>query len=66
MKVIRERVWFGLPTLLFCFALIILDAASVVDIEKFGYAVIGGWVATLINFYYRKDKKDEGKPEVTK
>ena len=50
----KERILFGLPTLLFCFALIILDSAGYIDIEKFGYAVIGGWVALLINFYYRK------------
>jgi len=50
----KERLLFGLPTLFFSFALIILDAARVIDIEKFGYAVIGGWVALLINFYYRK------------
>jgi len=54
-----ERIAFGLPTLLFSFALIILDAAGYIDIEKFGYAVIGGWVALLINFYYRKAKKEE-------
>jgi len=32
---------------------------KIIDIEKFGYAVIGGWVAILINFYYRKNKKEE-------
>jgi len=53
----KERVWFGLPTLLFSFFLIFADVAKYIDIEKFGYAVIGGWVALLINFYYRKDKK---------
>ena len=51
----KERVLFGLPTLLFCFSLILLDASNLIDIEKFGYAVIGGWVALLINFYYRKN-----------
>lgn len=55
---IQERVFFGLPTLLFSFLLIYMDASNKIDIEKFGYAVIGGWVALLINFYYRKDKKD--------
>ncbi|KKM84019.1 hypothetical protein LCGC14_1303440 [marine sediment metagenome] len=59
MKINWERITFGLPTLLFSFALIILDAANIIDIEKFGYAVIGGWVAILINFYYRKNKKEE-------
>ena len=63
MKKNWERVLFGFPTLLFCFALIILDAMGTIDIEKFGYAVIGGWVATLINFYYRKAKKEESKEE---
>ncbi len=58
MKINWERMAFGLPTLLFAFALIILDASGIIDIEKFGYAVIGGWVAILINFYYRKDKKE--------
>lgn len=58
MKMNWERITFGLPTLLFAFALIILDAASIIDIEKFGYAVIGGWIAILINFYYRKNKKE--------
>lgn len=57
---VRERVIFGLPTLLFCFFLIYMDAVGHINIEKFGYAVIGGWVAILINFYYRKDKKDKG------
>ena len=56
MKINWERIAFGIPTLLFSFALIILDAANQIDIEKFGYAVIGGWVALLINFYYRKGK----------
>ena len=58
MKINWERILFGLPTLLFSFALIILDAMGTIDIEKFGYAVIGGWVALLINFYYRKAKKE--------
>lgn len=58
MKINWERIIFGLPTLLFCFVLIILDAAGRIDIEKFGYAVVGGWVALLINFYYRKAKKE--------
>lgn len=49
-----ERLLIGLPTLFFCFALILLDACGRIDIEKFGYAVVGGWVALLINFYYRK------------
>lgn len=56
MEVNWERIAFGLPTLLFSFLLIILDSADIIDIEKFGYAVIGGWVALLINFYYRKEK----------
>ena len=59
MRKIQERIWFGLPTLLFSFFLIYMDSAGYIDIEKFGYAVIGGWVALLINFYYRKSKKDE-------
>lgn len=52
----NERFIFGIQTLLFCFALILLDAWKIIDIEKFGYAVVGGWVALIINFYYRKSK----------
>ena len=59
MKTNWERILFGFPTLLFFFALILLDASGKIDIEKFGYAVIGGWVALLINFYYRKAKIEE-------
>lgn len=58
-----ERLLFGLPTLLFCFALIIFDSMGRIDIEKFGYAVIGGWVALLINFYYRKSPKPPTEPK---
>jgi len=59
MKINWERIAFGLPTLLFSFALIYLDAAGHINIEKFGYGIIGGWIALLINFYYRKAKKGD-------
>ena len=55
---IKERTIFGIPTLLFSFALIYMDAVGHIDIEKFGYAVIGGWIMLLLNFYYRKEKKE--------
>lgn len=42
MKINWERILFGFPTLLFCFALILLDAMGMVDIEEFGYAAVGG------------------------
>ena len=59
MNIHWERVAFGLPTLVFSFGLIYMDAADHIDIEKFGYAAIGGWIALLLNFYYRKAKKEE-------
>jgi len=58
MKINKERLMFGLPTLLFCFIMISLDAAGYIDIGKFGYAAFGSWIALIINFYYRKDKKE--------
>ena len=61
MNINWERVIFGLPTLIFCFALILLDAYGIIDIYKFGYAVVGSWVSLLINFYYRKERKSNEK-----
>ena len=57
MKKNWERILFGFPTLLFAFTLVLLDSLSIIDIEKFGYGIVGGWIAILINFYYRKAKK---------
>jgi len=56
----QERLLFGIPTLLFCFALVICDALKIMDIEKFGYAVVGGYIMLLINFYYRKNNNKKG------
>ena len=63
MKVNWERIMFGLPTLIMAFVLILLDAFGIINIEKFGYAAVGGWIALLINFYYRKDKKEDSTNE---
>ena len=53
-----NRLIFGIPTLLFCFALILLDASGEVDISKFGYAGIGSWITIILQFYFRKAGKD--------
>ena len=54
---LQERLLFGIPILLFCFALVICDGLKIINIEKFGYAVIGGYISTLLTFYYRKANK---------
>lgn len=56
MNVNRERVVVGWSALFFCFVVIILDGLGVMNVSKFGYAAIGGWVSLIINFYYRKNK----------
>ena len=56
---LKERLLFGLPTLLFCFFLIYMDAEGYINVDKFGYAVIGGWITLLVNFYYRKATKED-------
>ena len=58
MKV-RERVIFGLPTLLFCFAVIIMDSRGIIDVGKWGYSFIGAILMLLLNFYYRKATTEE-------
>ena len=54
----NERLLFGLPTLLFCFAIILMDSAGWISVEKWGYAAIGGWIILLLQFYYRKAKME--------
>ena len=52
----KERILFGIITMLACFVFIGLDAAGIIDIGKFGYAGIGSWLTLIIQFYYRKAK----------
>jgi len=59
---IRERFIFGMPTLLFCFAVILLDSRGVIDVGKWGYAFIASLITVIINFYYRKTTKAEETP----
>ena len=54
-----ERILFGLPTLIFSFSVIALDAWGKIDIGKFGYAAFGTWITLLINFYYRKGRTEQ-------
>ena len=56
---IRERFFFGMPTMLFCFAVILLDSKGTIDVGKWGYAFIASLITLIINFYYRKTTKAE-------
>jgi len=52
----KERLLFGVPTMLWVMGMITADAANLINIDKFGYAAFGTWLGLLINFYYRKSE----------
>ena len=60
MKINFERILIGIVTLIFCFALIFADAEGYINISKFGYAGVGAWITMVLQFYFRKQPKDEG------
>lgn len=53
-----QRMVFGIPTIVFCFVLVGLDAGGVIDITKFGYAALGTWITLILQFYFRKSGQD--------
>jgi len=59
---IRERFIFGMPSLLFVFALIFLDSMGIIDVGKWGYSFFGAIIMLILNFYYRKTTKAEETP----
>jgi hypothetical protein len=41
------------------FGVLIADSRGTINIEKWGYAAVGAWIALIINFYYRKNWPEE-------
>jgi hypothetical protein len=48
---------FGYPILAFAIAMIILDSAGYVNVEKFGYAFFGGVITYFLQYFFRKGIK---------
>jgi hypothetical protein len=59
MKKYRMQLIFGLPILAFAMAMIALDAAGTINIEKLGYAFFGSIISLLLNYYFRKSPPKE-------
>ena len=62
-KTYRDRL--ALFLFIILFGLVIADSRGVINIEKWGYAAFGGYIAWLIMFYFRKVPDSEKKPEGT-
>jgi len=54
MKNKTMQLIFGLPILYFALAMIYLDSAGRIDVEKFGYAFFGGLITTFVYYFFRK------------
>jgi len=59
MEINWERIFVGIVTLIFCFALIFADAEGYINISKFGYAGLGSWITLVVNFYFRKQPTND-------
>ena len=54
MRKYYMQLIFGLPILSLAIACILLDSLRVINIEKFGYAFIGGIVTHFLFYFFRK------------
>ena len=54
MKRHRMQLIFGLPILWFAIAMIYMDSAGLVSVEKFGYAFFGSIIIYFLNYFFRK------------
>ena len=63
MKKYRMQLLFGLPVLIFTLAMIALDSAGIVNVEKFGYAFFGGIITHFLTYFFRKKAPDEEGPQ---
>ena len=61
MRKYRMQLIFGLPVLIWTMAMITLDSAGFIDVNKFGYAFFGGPVALFINYFFRKSPPPDDK-----
>lgn len=59
MKKYRMQLIFGLPILLWVMAMVTLDSARIIDVEKFGYAFFGSIILYFINYFFRKSPPNE-------
>jgi hypothetical protein len=54
MKKYAMQLIFGLPILYFSIACVVLDSLEIIDVNKFGYAFIGGLIGSFMQYYFRK------------
>ena len=60
MKRYRMQLIFGAPILGFAIAMIYMDSAGYVSVEKFGYAFFGSIIIYFLNYFFRKAPPQEG------
>ena len=60
MKKYAMQLIFGLPIEATAIACIFLDSADIIDVNKFGYAFIGGLLTIFMTYFFMKTPPTDG------